>query len=174
MVSIETIQTFLRYNDWADDEVFRASEVFSDEQLDRAFEMGRGSLRKTLMHILCGERVWVKRWQGHGQTPWPDEDEPAAITVLAERLSRVRQERDEFLRGLGGGELEKRLSYHDSLGGMFTATLGEMMLQMCVHSTHHRAQAVNMIRRLGGRAPDMDYMYWIRLPAESESREPAE
>ena len=45
MVSIETIQTFLRYNDWADDEVFRASEVFSDEQLDRAFEMGRGSLR---------------------------------------------------------------------------------------------------------------------------------
>jgi uncharacterized damage-inducible protein DinB len=40
-----------------------------------------------------------------------------------------------------------------------------MLLQLCYHATHHRAQAVNILRRLGTQAPELDYMMRIREPA---------
>jgi uncharacterized damage-inducible protein DinB len=47
-----------------------------------------------------------------------------------------------------------------------------MVLQMFVHSTHHRAQAVNMLRHVGAVMPvsgnaagQVDYMMMVRVPA---------
>jgi uncharacterized damage-inducible protein DinB len=117
------------------------------------------------VHILCGELVWVKRWRGQAETPWPDEEEPAGVATMRDRLAKTQRERDAFLHRLSEAELEQRLTYRDSLGGRFTATLGGMMLQLCLHSAHHRAQAVNMIRRAGSDPPDLDYMYSVRKPA---------
>ena len=39
-----------------------------------------------------------------------------------------------------------------------TLPLGDTMLQIGGHGTHHRAQAVNMLRRLGRTAPPLDYI----------------
>jgi uncharacterized damage-inducible protein DinB len=39
--------------------------------------------------------------------------------------------------------------------------LGESLLQLGVHGTHHRAQAINMLRQLGARTPPTDYLDWL-------------
>jgi hypothetical protein len=40
-------------------------------------------------------------------------------------------------------------NYRDSKGSLFKATLNDMLIQNVMHSTHHRAQIVNAIRRVG-------------------------
>jgi len=160
MIQLETIRAFFRYDDWANDRVLLAAGPLTDEQLDRSFEMGRGSLRKTLVHILCAEQVWVQRWQGHAETPWPDEGERAGVAAIVERLREAQRVREVFLSDVRDDALDREIEYRDSFGGLFSAALGDMMLQLCNHSTHHRAQAVNMIRRIGGSPPELDYMYW--------------
>ena len=75
------------------------------------------------------------------------------------------KERDAFLATLSNEDLTRNQSYRDSKGGLFSASLGDMILQGCIHSIHHRAQAVNMIRRVGGAGLEMDYMTWIRKPS---------
>ena len=42
-----------------------------------------------------------------------------------------------------------------------TFVLGDTMLQLCGHGTHHRAQALNMARRLGARVANLDYLDWV-------------
>ncbi len=165
MVQLDTVRAMLGYDDWANDTILRAAMPLTDEQLDRPFDMGRGTLRKTLLHIVCAEQVWVARWQGRAETPWPDEDERAGVAVMQERLQRGRTERTGFLDSLRDGDLARKVTYRDSFGSLFSAPLGDMLLQMCIHSVHHRAQAVNMIRRVGGTPPELDYMYWLRKPA---------
>src|SRR3990172_7723464 len=86
MVDVGTIQTNLRYSDWANDQLLRAAGGLTDAQLDHPFEMGPGSLRRTLLHILAGESVWRQRWQGKAEAPWPDESERVGIAALAERF----------------------------------------------------------------------------------------
>jgi uncharacterized damage-inducible protein DinB len=165
MMNIESIQTFLRYNDWANGRLLQAAVALTDELLDRPFEMGRGTLRKTLLHIAVAEHVWVQRWKAKVEVPWPNEDEPVGIAAMGERLRATQKDRDGFLATLKDADLSRIVTYRDSLGSLYTAALGDMLLQLCTHSAHHRAQAVNMLRRLGAQAPELDYMYWVRKPA---------
>ncbi len=165
MTTLDILGELFRYDDWANDRVLQAATPLTDEQLDRPIDMGRGSLRKTLMHVVCAEQVWVQRWQGHTETPWPDEDLRASAAEMADRFRKARSVRDTFLRDLRDDALGREVEYRDSFGGLYVAKLGDMILQLSNHSTHHRAQAVNMIRRAGGKPPELDYMYWrLRRP----------
>jgi uncharacterized damage-inducible protein DinB len=165
MLNIDSIQAFLNYSDWANDQILRAAAVLPDAQLDQSFDMGRGSLRKTLVHVWAGEHVWVQRWQGRTETPWPDEEERVGVAALAERFEPVVRQRNAFLATVHDAALSRVVTYRDSKGSLFQAALGDMMMQMIVHSIHHRAQAVNMLRRVGAAAPELDYMMWVRKPA---------
>lgn len=168
-MKLPTIDAFLRYGDWANERILRTAGGLSDDKLDTSFEMGLGTLRRTLIHILAGEAVWIERWQGRAETPWPNQDEPLSVAEITHRLRGTHQPRDAFLASLSTPDLGRSVTYRDSLGERFAARLEDMILQLCIHSAHHRAQAVNMLRRLGADAPDLDYMYWVRRPAGTDS-----
>lgn len=149
--------------------VLDAAAPLTDAQLDQPFDMGVGSLRRTLPHLLGGESVWLCRWRGERDTRWPDEREPARVEVIRERFACTWRDREVFLRGLTQADYARRIVYRDSYGNLYSAVLQEMILQGLVHSMHHRAQAVNMIRRVGGSAPQMDFMYLVREPAPASA-----
>ena len=165
MHDLNRFRTFLGYSEWANGQLIRAAAGLDDERLDRSFDMGRGTLRKTLMHLWAGESVWLARWQGRTETPWPDEELKATIPNIDERFKGVYSDRETFLATLCDAELERVITYRDSKGTLYKASLGDMLMQGIIHSIHHRAQAVNMLRRLGATAPEVDYMYWVRKPA---------
>jgi len=164
-MNLETSRQILAYSDWANTLVLAAAETLADAQLDQPFDMGCGSLRRTLLHTYAGEFVWLQRWQGRIETRWVNEDEAASVEEMRARFRRAWGERDEFLATLKDDDLPRIQEYRDSKGSLYRASLGDMMLQMYLHSTHHRAQAANMLRRLGAGPVDLDYMYWRRKPA---------
>lgn len=164
-MSLQLIDTMLTYSDWANGQVLSAAAGLNDAKLDQPFDMGPGSLRRTLLHIYNGEHVWLQRWQGRTESPWPSEDERVSVTDLTGRFRRTWAARSDFLRTVVEAGLAETVVYRDSKGSLFTATLRDMIVQMCTHSTHHRAQAVNMLRRLGGPALELDYMMHVRRPA---------
>jgi uncharacterized damage-inducible protein DinB len=117
-----------------------------------------------MLHILSGEHVWLRRWRGEADIRWPDEQERIGVAELRSRLVANRRDRDAFLDRLAAehADLGRVQPYRDSRGTMYRATLGEMLIQGVMHSKHHQAQAVNIVRRLGGEWPELDYMYRVR------------
>ncbi len=166
-MTIDSVRTLLGYNDAANQMVFDAAIPLSDEALDREFPMGRGSLRRTLLHIWAGESAWLSRWKGVVETPWPNENDPIPVSEVQSWIGDARSERDEFIGGLTEADLQVAQKYRDSKGELFEATLGEMLLQGFIHSTHHRAQAVNMLRNVDAGLVELDYMGWVRRPVAS-------
>lgn len=164
MVTVEALLPLFQYNDWADKQLLAAAAKCDDAALDRSFDMGPGSLRRTLIHLFNGEFVWLQRWQGRRETKWPSEAEKVGAAALQERFEATWRDRDAFLGTLGGGDLGRVVVYRDSKGSEFQAALSDMLLQMLVHSTHHRAQAVNMLRQAGAGLVELDYMMAIRRP----------
>jgi uncharacterized damage-inducible protein DinB len=158
----EPIHAMFDYNDWANERILHAARPLNETQLDQSFDMGRGSPRRTLLHIYCGELVWLARWQGKTETPWPDEEERVSVAVIAERWMATRQERKSFMNKIDTRDYDRVITYRDSKGQLYRATLGDMILQMLNHSAHHRAQAVNMLRRVNAGLVELDYMYRIR------------
>jgi uncharacterized damage-inducible protein DinB len=164
-MELKTLSEFLKYSEWANGELLRASRGLSDAQLDQPFDMGMGYLRRTLLHLHAGEHVWLQRWQGRTETPWPDEKEKVSVEVISTQFAKTYAERTTFLSTVQDGDLGKLVTYRDSKGSLFAATLGDMITQGILHSTHHRAQAVNMLRRAADTLVELDYMMWVRKPA---------
>lgn len=165
MMQLECARPFFTYSDWANAQLLGAAATLQDEALDRRFDMGPGSLRRTLIHIYNGEHVWLRRWQKQRDTAWPSEDEVVGIAVLQQRFEANARERDAFLAALPPGALAAEQVYRDSRGGLFGATLGAMLMQGILHSHHHRAQAVNMVRQVGAGLVELDYMMSVRKMA---------
>lgn len=151
----------LDYNDWANDALLAAAEPLGDEQLDRPFDIGPGSLRAILLHTETGEAVWLRRWRGETEAPWVA-GAGRSIAQMRARWLMQRSERAAFLARVDGAALTREQVYRDSKGNLFRATLVQMITQGLVHSTHHRAQAVNVLRRLGAGVVELDYMYHVR------------
>lgn len=171
MPDLESLRAILRYSDAANQKVLSAAQRLADEQLDRRFEMGMGTLRRTLVHIYNGEHVWLQRWQRKVETRWPAEDERVGVAELRQRFAQTWEQRDRYLGTLTDADLSRRQIYRDSRGSLFQASLRDMILQACIHSIHHRAQAVNMLRHLGAGLVELDYMYSVRQPVEDAGLE---
>lgn len=165
MHAFDLIRAYFRYSDWATKEVLAAAGALSDAQLDQPFDMGPGTIRRTLEHIHQFEAVYLERWSGRVETPWPACEERVSIVELSERFRSTWRGRERFLVALTDEDLKRVITWRDSRGSLFQAELYEALLQVGNHSTHHRAQAVNMIRRVGGPSLEVDYMMHIRTPA---------
>ena len=80
----------------------------------------------------------------------------------AERSAQTAARRNELLDSLASAELERIVKAKFRPGREFSLPMGDSMIQLCGHGTHHRAQAVNMLRRLGTQPPDLEYVVWFR------------
>ena len=78
---------------------------------------------------------------------------------LWEQWRRTAAERNLFLDALADEDLQRRVTYTNPLGEGNAFCLGHMLLHVCNHGTHHRAQAVNMLRHVGVPPPQMDLLY---------------
>lgn len=165
MINLGTLHTLFEYNDWSNARLLEAALPLSDELLDRPLEIGPGTLRKILIHTYNGEYVWLRRWRGDAETPWPSESEPTPIATLQAAFLANARDRNSSLARLFESDLARIQPYRDSKGSPFRAALGEMLMQSILHSKHHQAQACNAIRRLGAAWPELDYMMRIRTPA---------
>jgi uncharacterized damage-inducible protein DinB len=168
MEPLSTLRELFNYSDTSNRLVLTTAGQLSDEQLDHPLDLGPGSIRRICRHLLAGEATWLRRIQGVAEARWPDELQPMPVSAMLEQLETVWTDRDRFLDTLPPEHLTRTQSYRDSKGSLFQASLHEMLIQSIVHSIHHRAQIANGLRRTGGQAPNLDYMYLVRRPLKME------
>ena len=92
----------------------------------------------------------------------------ASPTEMRALFDQVAQERQTLFRGISDAQLDRVQQYRDSKGSLYQATLRHMLLQMIIHATHHRAQAVNALRRVGAAVPEVDYMHQVASPCDRD------
>jgi len=160
-VDLETLRDFFRYTDWANDRVLTAAAALSDEQLDRPFDMGLGTLRKTLLHIRDAECWWYGNWTNGPDRPFPKLEAQTRVAAIRESFHQAAEQRNAYI-ALGHADMARPVSAQPRPDRVLTFKLGETLLQLCHHSTHHRAQAANMLRHVGATPPELDYVHMLR------------
>jgi len=160
---MNTIRELFSYVDWARERLLTALASSDNGALDHPFEMGEGTLRKTLHHLWGAEQVWLSRWNG---VPSPldsvDAEEADAIGIaeLSERFQASAAERNAWLAAQES--LDRIFRYPRPFwmeaGHDLEINLGVTVLHLANHFPHHGAQAVNMMRRVGLEPPAIDYI----------------
>jgi uncharacterized damage-inducible protein DinB len=161
-LSAAVLLDFFRYNDWAQDRVMRRLDTLSDEQLDQDFGIGPGTLRRTMTHLGDAERWWFGNWTRGPVETFPVIEPQTPPPKIRQQWRDASAARDGYLATLSDDDLARAVEAQPIKDMFRSFPLGQTMLQLCNHGTHHRAQVLNMLRQLGIETPRMDYMVMKR------------
>ncbi len=155
----ERVARYFAYHDWANGKILNAAAQLDDAALDREFNLGMGSLRKTLVHLYDVEPGWLKVWQ-EGSGSFASSEPNQSLSELQLRWLQVAKQRNEFVAELNESTSHQIVSINFG-GPPIRFRILESILQICVHGTHHRAQVVNMLRHSGQDMLELDYYVWV-------------
>lgn len=159
------IRELLDYSDWARERLLATALPLADAALDQPFEMGPGSIRRTMLHIAEADKVWLERWEGVAQPSFNDDPAGRPLADIAAHWRSVNQRRRTFLEGaLAAGRLSEAVSYKNLKGQEYRQPVGELALHTFNHGMHHRSQISNMLRHVGAPLPKpgTDYIFYKR------------
>jgi uncharacterized damage-inducible protein DinB len=153
-----------RHMEWADAALWSAVLRAPDAGADAA-------LKRLLHHMHMVQYGFLAGWSGVSMEEAPPE--PPAFPDLPSLCRWGRDYHDmagAFIRKLDAGELDGPMVLPwadeyvaDLKRKAAPTTLGETLLQVAMHSTHHRGQAAARFRAAGGTPPTTDFIMWAWL-----------
>jgi len=171
---ISILDEFYRYNHWANWKVLELCDGLRDTQLDEPKDLGFGTLRNTLFHILAAEEVWWERWNQIPPRPFPLDAGSLSVVEISRRLDDINTRRSDWLDEIGDSGLATLCSYQDSKGTAYSNPLKELLVHVANHGVHHRAQALRYLKGFGRtRRGGIDHLFFrfanpsISQPIES-------
>lgn len=158
---VDTIAEYFRYSDWARRRVHAAAATLDSDALDRPVDMGLGSIRRILLHIRDAEQWWLDNWMGRPADAFECLAPTTTIAALSARMDGLAEMRHACFDGVRNEDLQRSVTAHPPSGTELVFRLGDTMLQLPAHGTHHRAQVVNLLRAAGVRTPGLDSIDWV-------------
>ena len=158
---------------WATRHLLEECCLLTQEQFERPLGMGNGTLEHTLTHLVGAMMFFTDRLNRSAPRPRPDRD--GHTHSPAELLGYFDVIRPEFyqavVRCTETHALTDILNWTDSdsvpADPEDQITYAVALAQMLDHSIHHRAQALDMLTRLGVERP----MEWHPFEWEASSRD---
>jgi uncharacterized damage-inducible protein DinB len=161
------LATMAKYNAWANARLYGEARALPEAAYRKNVGAFFGSLHGTLNHLLATDRIWMKRFAGTGDAP----DRLNAILFEdLPSLERARQAEDQriiqYVSGLSGDVLAAELNYKTTKGAPQRGILGELLMHLFNHQTHHRGQAHTILTVLGVPEPKpLDLLAMLREKA---------
>jgi uncharacterized damage-inducible protein DinB len=156
-----------RHMEWADATVWKS--VLAGDMSDDS------ALADLLHHIHLVQHIFCQAWNAEPFTVRERAEFDTVETLAAWGRSAHRQVQ-AFLLATDSQQLDRELrlpwASHFEQHSQRDAqphTVAESMLQVALHTAHHRGQVCRQLRQLGGEPPLIDFIVWLwagRPPAD--------
>jgi uncharacterized damage-inducible protein DinB len=156
----------------ARDKLFGWVRPLSQAQYTQKFPIGLGSVRATLVEIARVEWMYVRRLRGEPIPPlpeWPisEERQPTFADLEAAWKDQAQRTRAAMNAVADWNQTSERRAVRPGQPTLVrTATHAQVALQMLMHETHHRAQAMAMLKQMGVEAQNLDYIAFASITRE--------
>lgn len=164
------IRTLYAYNRWANHRALKTSRALKWQDVVRDLGASHGSIRGTLVHVIWGEWLWLRRWRGESPMQVFAAEEFSDWAALESQWSAVEEEQNAFLEKLTVELLSRRVSYENLRGVRWEYSLAEMMQHVVNHSSYHRGQVVVLLRQLGQTPLATDFLAFFDEQRELDAR----
>ncbi len=152
-----TLVEFIRYNNWANQQVLAACKNLSQSQLEATTPGAYGSIRETLQHILRAEAGYVNRMTGTRPQPpfqWEDGPSPAEMSAYAAQVGEALMDTVQRVRPTD-------LVYEESEGKKNRYQARVVYIQVVNHGIEHRTNITTILNSMQLSPPEVDgWGYW--------------
>jgi uncharacterized damage-inducible protein DinB len=158
---VDILDRLLGHDAWTTRQLLLRCHELTDAQLDRPFDIGDRSLRKTFQHIIGIMEVWTDLMAGRPVRKVSTQEGAPSVDELLDRLSLAAKDLAEVSRRiLNEGRLDQML-LDTREEPPVAKPLGGSIVHVVTHSMHHRAQALYIMEHLGlTDLPEGDALGW--------------
>lgn len=149
-LSSDPASILLAHDQWATGQIIERCRALTGEQFHQSFDMGLGSLHGTIAHILSAMRGWGDLLADRPQRARLEDDGPFTLDRLSTLLGEIA---DDFAAHAPPAMDPAEVVSGERGGKTWSFTRGAVLTHVTTHGMHHRAQCVNMLRRLGDEGP---------------------
>ena len=154
---IPLLQSLWAHLTWADTSILRTASgqeaAFADEEV-----------RKLLHHIVVVEQFFLSLFQGHPFDMERFRQPPGSLEETGRLFDEAHTDGATYLARLDDTELARTIEFPVPAFKDFHPAVRDALMQVIMHSEHHRAQCAMRLRALGGKPPITDYIAWLRNP----------
>jgi uncharacterized damage-inducible protein DinB len=148
---IGPLKDLLSHQAWADAVFFRAWEASGCQEDE--------DLRMRLDHQVATQEAFLKVLKGD---PVVLEDHPIpAFEALKARCEAAHEVFRALARGLDDAALARLVLIPWFPDPPCLVSVSDALLQVCLHSQHHRGQNMTRLKALGARPKNVDYIIWL-------------
>ncbi|MGC9946401.1 MAG: DinB family protein [Bryobacteraceae bacterium] len=151
----EPIQSLFAHMAWADAALFNAvgahEGAFADEEL-----------RKLLYHIVVVQRFFLSLCQQRSFDMARFRQVPGSAGEIQRQFAEAHADGAAYTARLDEAELARTIEFPVPAWKDFHPAVRDALMQVAMHSEHHRAQVAMRLRALGGAPPPTDYIVWVR------------
>lgn len=154
---LDHYEMLAEYNASANRRLYEACGQLSDTERKKDRGAFFDSIHGTLNHIMIGDRIWLRRFQGES-VPSNNLDE-----ILYETFEELHQERKsldqaliDFVDDLTSPDLKSSVTYTNNEGLRYQDPIRLLLPHLFNHQTHHRGQVHEMICRTDVEPPVLD------------------
>jgi len=159
-MTVPDVLELFRYDRWANGRLLDVVSGLSGEELSKPLGTSHGSVLGTLRHILWSEWRWLGRWQP-AAAGTRDPLEVRDLSELKSRWTAFEAVQQAFLASLRDADLGRVVSYENPPGTPWSYSLAHMLQHVVNHSTFHRGQVVTLLRQLGKKPPETDFLVFF-------------
>ena len=150
---IPIFQSLFAHQAWADAAMLKAVSshegAFADEEL-----------RKWLHHIVVVQRFFLSLFQGRA-FDWEGEKQvPDSMQAMERLFQEAHADGAAYTARLDEAALARTIEF--PIMKEFHPPVRDALMQVAMHSEHHRAQVATRLRALGAKPPLTDYIVWVR------------
>jgi uncharacterized damage-inducible protein DinB len=181
MDAIPLIQRLHQHRNWATKNLLDATAQLSEEKLHAKFEIGQGSVWKSLLHMHGAEYVWLETILGNETALLPG-DVPGMIPGNQQGEGGIKDFADlrakwaaldnrwaDYLENLKPAALEETIYRSRKISDQvqrFGCRRSDALLHVCTHAHYTTTQVINMLRHCGvAKLPEVMLMAMARAEA---------
>ena len=155
---LEVVRGLFGHQEWADAEMWKAIEglpgALDDEHIVKRFRHFH-STQYAYLFLVRGEQLDLRGLsQRYGDS--------VPITEIKRYAAGTHREWTRSLIELPESRLDEKLLIPWFKDSSFIVTIGQALVQVAMHSQHHRGQNATRLRELGGKPPTLDFILWIQ------------
>ena len=159
-VNRQDIALLFRYNDWANDRILDTAEQLSTAQLTASNDLGWGSLRGALVHLMDAEYVWRNLLKTGEHVEWLQPEDFADVASIRARWLEERAAFWRYFESLSDEDLSGVISYQGD--ETRRRVLWHCLAHVVNHGTQHRAECAALLTGFGFSPGDLDFTVFLR------------
>ncbi len=147
-----TLVELIRYNNWANAQVFAACQKLTAEQLNTSAPGAYGTIRDTMEHIIKAEAGYIGRLTGNRPQPsfrWREGAPLADVVAFAGRVAGALLDTIQSVP-------PDHIVHEEEDGNTFDYQARLLFIQIINHGVEHRTNITTIISGLGLHAPEVD------------------